>query len=81
MTTPDSDSVATQSVDRATLESSYAGKAPWDIGKPQPAFAAVADQVKGRVLDAGCGTGEHAVPERFSEGGPKGWFAVVRRKG
>src|SRR5262249_10754955 len=49
------------SVDRATFENLYAGKAPWDIGKPQPAFTAVADQVTGRVLDAGCGTGEHAL--------------------
>jgi SAM-dependent methyltransferase len=61
MTTPNSDSVVRQSVDRATFETSYAGKAPWDIGKPQPAFAAVADQVRGPVLDAGCGTGEHAL--------------------
>ena len=61
MTTPNSDSVTKQSVDRATFETSYAGKAPWDMGKPQPVFAAVADQVRGPVLDAGCGTGEHAL--------------------
>ena len=30
---------------------------PWDIGKPQSPFIAVADQVVGPVLDAGCGTG------------------------
>jgi len=30
---------------------------PWDIGKPQPPFVAVADQVVNPVLDAGCGTG------------------------
>jgi SAM-dependent methyltransferase len=30
---------------------------PWDIGKPQPPFVAVADQVLSPVLDAGCGTG------------------------
>src|ERR1035437_10380513 len=29
---------------------------PWDIGKPQPPFVAVADQVVSPVLDAGCGT-------------------------
>lgn len=34
---------------------------PWDIGKPQPPFVAVANQVKGPVLDAGCGTGGTAV--------------------
>ena len=42
-------------------EQLYAGKAPWDIGKPQPAFVAHASQVTGSVLDAGCGTGEHAL--------------------
>ncbi len=30
---------------------------PWDIGKPQPPFIAVADQITGPVLDSGCGTG------------------------
>lgn len=39
----------------------YAGKAPWDIGKPQPALVAIADQITGDVLDAGCGTGENAL--------------------
>ena len=46
---------------RETFESIYSGKAPWDIGKPQRAFIEVADQVVGSVLDAGCGTGEHAM--------------------
>ena len=36
-------------------------KPPWDIDRPQPALAAVADQFSGRFLDAGCGTGEHAL--------------------
>jgi cyclopropane fatty-acyl-phospholipid synthase-like methyltransferase len=39
----------------------YAGPAPWDIGKPQKQFTAIADQVGGPILDAGCGTGEHAL--------------------
>ena len=30
---------------------------PWDIGKPQPPFIAVADRIVSPVLDAGCGTG------------------------
>ena len=47
--------------DRATFESAYAGQAPWDIGAPQPAFIAVADQITGSVLDAGCGTGDNAL--------------------
>src|SRR5262245_6563126 len=47
--------------DRATFESAYAGPAPWDTGKPQSQFVAVADRVTGPVLDAGCGTGENAL--------------------
>jgi SAM-dependent methyltransferase len=39
------------------------GPAPWDIGRPQPALARVASEggFSGAVLDAGCGTGEHAL--------------------
>ena len=38
-------------------------RAPWDIGRPQPAFVGLADQglLAGRLLDAGCGTGENAL--------------------
>ena len=61
MTMPQSSLVASQSVDHATFEGLYAGPAPWDIGKPQGAFVAIADRVTGPVLDAGCGTGEHAL--------------------
>jgi len=39
----------------------YAGIAPWDIGKPQEAFVAVAGEITSPVLDAGCGTGENAL--------------------
>src|SRR5580693_2940275 len=37
--------------------------APWDIGRPQPAFVRLADEgrLTGRLLDAGCGTGENAL--------------------
>jgi ubiquinone/menaquinone biosynthesis C-methylase UbiE len=49
------------SVPKDLFESMYAGQAPWDIGKPQPAFVAVVDQITGSVLDAGCGTGDHAL--------------------
>jgi SAM-dependent methyltransferase len=39
------------------------GPAPWDIGRPQPPFVRVASAggFAGAVLDAGCGTGEHAL--------------------
>jgi cyclopropane fatty-acyl-phospholipid synthase-like methyltransferase len=47
--------------DRSTFADLYAGKAPWDIGKPQPEFVAAADQITGAVLDAGCGTGDNAL--------------------
>lgn len=47
--------------DRTTFETLYAGQAPWDIGKPQKPFIAMADQITGTVLDAGCGTGDSAL--------------------
>src|SRR3954453_11285230 len=61
MTRMPSSAVADNSVDRATFEDFHAGPAPGDIGRPQPAVAAVADRVTGPVLDAGCGTGDNAL--------------------
>lgn len=49
------------SVPKEAFQSMYMGQAPWDIGKPQPAFLAVTDRITGSVLDAGCGTGDHAI--------------------
>lgn len=39
------------------------GSPAWDIGRPQPAFVALAEQgmISGSVIDAGCGTGENAL--------------------
>ena len=36
---------------------------PWDIGRPQPVFVRLADSglLSGRLLDSGCGTGEHVL--------------------
>jgi 2-polyprenyl-3-methyl-5-hydroxy-6-metoxy-1,4-benzoquinol methylase len=48
-------------LNRMTFQGAYAGNAPWDIGKAQPVFQAVADTVIGSILDAGCGTGENAL--------------------
>lgn len=41
----------------------YAGIPPWDIGRPQHEMVRLtqAGQVRGDVLDAGCGTGENAL--------------------
>lgn len=47
--------------DRSTFESAYAGKPPWETGKPSEPIVSVADQIAGPVLDAGCGTGENAL--------------------
>lgn len=46
------------------FEAAYTtGQPPWDIGRPQPAFQELADagRLVGRLLDVGCGTGEHAM--------------------
>ncbi|HEX4093932.1 MAG TPA: class I SAM-dependent methyltransferase [Trebonia sp.] len=46
-------------------EASYTADrpAPWDIGRPQPAFVRLADEgrLTGRLLDAGCGSGENSL--------------------
>lgn len=41
----------------------YKTPLPWDIGRPQAAFLAFAQEgaVGGQVLDVGCGTGEHVL--------------------
>ena len=48
---------------RPNWEEIYAGRPRWDIGRPQPAFLALVQSgaIAGRVLDVGCGTGEHVL--------------------
>ena len=47
---------------RNPWNSAYEGSPPWDIGRPQPEFArlAQAGKLMGRTLDVGCGTGAPA---------------------
>jgi 2-polyprenyl-3-methyl-5-hydroxy-6-metoxy-1,4-benzoquinol methylase len=49
--------------DTPSWDGLYAGKPEWDIDRPQPAFQALAEAgaFGGRVLDVGCGTGEHVL--------------------
>lgn len=42
---------------RAGFAEMYTGNPPWEIGRPQPPFLEIADQVTGPLLDVGCGTG------------------------
>jgi ubiquinone/menaquinone biosynthesis C-methylase UbiE len=50
-------------MDRDQFEQMYHGQAAWDTGRPQPAIVAIAEagQIRGKVLDVGCGTGENAL--------------------
>jgi SAM-dependent methyltransferase len=49
---------------REAWDAHYAGgPPPWDVGRPQPAVVELADAgvFRGRILDAGCGTGENTL--------------------
>lgn len=45
------------------LDDLYADRPPWEIGRPQGVFLDLARSgaIRGRVLDVGCGTGEHVL--------------------
>ena len=48
----------------SSWEDAYKTVPPWDVGRPQPAFAELVragELSSGRVLDVGCGTGENAL--------------------
>jgi cyclopropane fatty-acyl-phospholipid synthase-like methyltransferase len=46
-----------------SFNEAYKGSPPWDIGRPQAEFVKIArnDEIRGKVLDIGCGTGENAM--------------------
>jgi SAM-dependent methyltransferase len=45
------------------FNSAYLGVPPWDIGRPQREFVKLAEagEIRGVVIDVGCGTGEHSI--------------------
>ncbi len=57
-----------------SFDSAYAGKPPWDIDRPQPELVRLAEagEIRGTVLDVGCGTGR--TPCTWPEPPPSVYF-------
>lgn len=55
------------------FHSAYTGAPAWEIGRPQPVFVRLADagEIRGSILDVGCGTGEHVI--YFARRGHEVW--------
>jgi cyclopropane fatty-acyl-phospholipid synthase-like methyltransferase len=55
----------TEAMTTPSWDASYTASkpAPWDIGRPQPAFVRLAERglLSGQLLDSGCGTGEQTL--------------------
>ena len=54
------------SIDNESYRAGFAehyeeGTPVWDIGRPQPPFIKITDQIEGPILDVGCGTGTVAL--------------------
>jgi cyclopropane fatty-acyl-phospholipid synthase-like methyltransferase len=51
---------AEQKVSFRDFDEEYKGTPPWDIGRPQKAFVLAEErgELRGSILDVGCGTGE-----------------------
>jgi 2-polyprenyl-3-methyl-5-hydroxy-6-metoxy-1,4-benzoquinol methylase len=47
----------------SSFNAAYEGTPPWDIGRPQREILSLseANEIRGSVLDIGCGTGEHVL--------------------